>query len=63
MNPSVFNIKLIKISRISFYINNRIKTFNHFVKTIKELKKNQTLIFTYWAFAEFKREQLIIING
>ena len=38
INPSVFNIRFIKIPYVSLYINNGINTFNHFIKVIKKLK-------------------------
>jgi len=38
INLTVFNIKFIKVSRISFYSNNKINTFGFFIKVIKRLK-------------------------
>ena len=38
INLMVFNIKLIKVLYISFYLNNKINTLGFFVKIIKRLK-------------------------
>jgi len=41
VNLMVFNIEFIKIPRISFYLNNKINTFDFFIKVIKKLKNTK----------------------
>ena len=38
INPIVFNIRLIKVSCISLYLNNKINTFDLFIKIIERLE-------------------------
>jgi len=41
INPMVFNIKFIKVLYILFRSNNKINTFNLFVKIIERLKSSE----------------------